>query len=276
APEKHAFVTEYAGASSVMTGQLDYQGRFGDQATLAASADAASFVEYLLQSGFPLSGQTLSTLQKYLPVPPAMLAKGYTAQNFYQSYRYYTTSYRQQYPADFSGWSPNFQPQTMASTLFTSVVPPLRAASKLFENSPSLTRLYTTLSPEDMNKDPAFSYNPELGPVGNVHQGTMTYHCTAFDTVQGDTNATLVTEQGWVIQYPHGTNKAASVDLTQLPPALRYEVLPEEGQPEVTVDNKNAVDQLVGPSRSSCSVVPGGLGLIGLALLVLRRRSAKM
>jgi MYXO-CTERM domain-containing protein len=271
APDKHAFVTEYSGASSVMANQLDYPGRYGDQASLAASADAATFIETLLSNGFPLSGQTLAILEKYIPVPAGLLAKGYTAANFYGSYRYYTTSWRQSNPGDFTGWTIDYQPTVMAQSLFTSVVTPMRAASKLFENSSVLTRLYTTLSPEDMNKDPAFSFNPALSGVNFVHQGTMTYHCSGYDVAQGDTSATLTTEQGWVVQYPKGTNKPASVDLTALPAALRYEVLPEEGAPEVTIDNHDAVEHLVGAGRCGCGSAPGSLGLLGLALIALRR-----
>ena len=34
----------------------------------------------------------------------------------------------------------------------------------------------------------------------------------------------LRTEQGWVINYPRGTNGGPSVTPNELPPALRYEV----------------------------------------------------
>ena len=91
----------------------------------------------------------------------------------------------------------------MAQDLQDRVVTPTLAAGALFDAFPYLTRLYTTLSPEDMNKDPVFSFNPGLKDWPNVHDGTLTYHCGFFgDRGIANTAATLRTEAGWVIDYP--------------------------------------------------------------------------
>jgi hypothetical protein len=47
----------------------------------------------------------------------------------------------------------------MPQDLQDRVVVPTLAAGAMFDAFPYLTRLYTTLSPGDMNKDPVFSYN---------------------------------------------------------------------------------------------------------------------
>ncbi|MBD90977.1 MAG: hypothetical protein CL940_11610, partial [Deltaproteobacteria bacterium] len=40
-----------------------------------------------------------------------------------------------------------------------------------------LTRLKTTVSPDEMTRDPFFAFNPELEDVSNIHQATATGEC---------------------------------------------------------------------------------------------------
>jgi hypothetical protein len=221
----------------------------------------------MFQHGFPTGSQVLSILGRYVPEPAQLVTQGVTAAQFYQSIRYYTRSSG----IDLSGWVVDYQPQKMADELWTAIVVPTQKASVLFDESPVLTRMYTTLSPEDMNKDPAFSYNPELQKVDFVHAATMTYHCFDTTTSQVNTPAVLTTEQGWVVNYPRGTAGGPSIDLSTLPAAVRYEVLPEEGAPQVTHNNQDKINQIVGPS-STCAIAPGVPGLALFALLALRRR----
>ena len=50
-------------------------------------------------------------------------------------------------------------------------------AAAMFDQHPYLTRLHTTLSPEDMTNDPVFSFNPDLADVASTHEATLTYEC---------------------------------------------------------------------------------------------------
>jgi hypothetical protein len=92
-PEKHAFVTEYAGPSAVMVDVLDAPARFGSSATLAAFTEAPDFVEYLFDHGFaiaqpstPFGGPvpallpplTKSLVLAAIPMPVALKAKAIT------------------------------------------------------------------------------------------------------------------------------------------------------------------------------------------------------
>lgn len=286
APDKHSFVTEYAGSSSVMKNVLNAPGRFGDQATLASQPTELAFVEYLFGHQFPVTAQTVATLQKYIPEPPALASKGVTAPQFYQQLGYYLGQYRQLHPSDFTGWKENFQPSMMASDLWTRVVTPTLAAGAMFDQFPYLTRLYTTLSPEDMNKDPVFSYNPGLKDWPNVHNGTLTYHCGFFgDRGQAQTAATLRTESGWVMDYPNGTGQIAVGNFVAPggPSSQRIEILREQGAPEVITDNTSSISHALG--GSGCGVAIGGrasrqavgafglLAIAGLVLIARRRRA---
>lgn len=281
APERHAFVTEFAGASTVMRNQLDRPGRFGAIADLARQPDAVSFVEYLQSYGFTFTSQLIAILTQYFPVPAGLAEAGINAASWLQNLAYFTSpDYQRRNPEQFDGWPGlNYAPHAIAGEIEDRVVKPTLAAGALFQKFPYLTRLYTTLSPEDMTVDPVFSFNPTLSPYSNEHNATMTYYCTGDGRPLSAVRARLVTEQGYVIDYPAGTGQFSGVPPTvaATPPATRLEVLREEGPPDVIVDNSALIRGGFAPR--GCSTVSGDslalpavLLLLASALLVARRR----
>jgi hypothetical protein len=235
APGRHTFITEYAGTSGVMNAALYWSGRFGTRAELAAQPDAVSFVAYLNQHGYPANATPYgggpynsyfvytsaftAVLAKALP-PPPMYAWMEPASFFGQ------LSYLAQLdPHSFVGWPASYDPANIADELDARVVQPTRAAQKLFDASPVLTRLITTLSPAQMDRDPVFSYSHRLPSVGNDHVGQVTYHCD----LRGSRRTTVVTEDGWVIELP--------LAKPSLPASRRIEILTEELDPASVVDN---------------------------------------
>jgi hypothetical protein len=299
----HSFITEYAGASDIMVGVLDPAGRFGDLDLLRTITDPADYLEYLWSNGFgqassfpfgglQLSSQILAILERELPIPQALVdrvredAYGYelTAADFYVSFRYY----RNMYPDLLAEAYPAFAPITLTNELEQRIVGPTRAAGQLFRDNPYLTRLFTTLSPEEMTKDPTFSFNPDLPEVSNVHVGQLIYlECSSYGGPEVGGPAILVTEQGWRLYLPDGPG---SNDWTgaPLPASYRIEMLREEGAAQVVTDNADAigagVDQYrtVPPRERSggCTTAPGGAGgagggalLLLLGGLLIRRRA---
>ena len=270
APEKHTFVTEYAGSSTVMRGKLAPVGRFGLQTELAAQPTALDFVRYLYAHGFALPptmgffgaqvlpGQLKAILAKYLPPP-----SGVTADQFYSNFQYWQ-----------SHAVLDYQPILIASEIWSRVVEPTQAASALFDALPTLTRLYTTISPADMNKDPAFSFNPGLPNVANVHLATMQVSCDSSH-YGVESSAELTTEQGSHLRFPHGRSGAPEYDINAVPASLRIEVLREEGPPIVMLDNSQKKSVPMNPpSTHGCSTAAGAAMLLGLipGLRRLRRR----
>jgi uncharacterized protein (TIGR03382 family) len=282
APGKHSFVTEYAGSSTVMRNVLNAPGRFGSRAALEQEPDAVAFVNTLSWSGFSFTGQLLSILTRYIPVPPKMAERGITAATWIGSLStFLSDDYRRRNPNDFEGWAGvNYQPVQMAAEIWERVVDPTLAAGALFDRLPYLTRLYTTLSPEDMNKDPVFSFNPALRDVPNVHQATLTYFCNVFNSADiRTTPAHLVTAQGFVVRYPYGTGAGTLVPAATLPFAAGIEILREEGPPEVVTDNTALIRRRLSP-QSGCSAAGGESGgagvvvvLLALGLALARRRA---
>ncbi|MED5413633.1 MAG: FlgD immunoglobulin-like domain containing protein [Candidatus Latescibacterota bacterium] len=61
------------------------------------------------------------------------------------------------------------------------MVEPLRATSKLFDTHPYLTRLYTTLSAEEMTVDPMFDVNSDLPEVSNMRTARAHWECEGID-----------------------------------------------------------------------------------------------
>ena len=281
APERHTFVTEYAGSGAAVKSALLPPGRFGTQSEFANAPTPYDFINLLWQRQFQgptplnlngppaLPSTVKAILSAYIPPPP-----GLSPDLFYANYAGYAVAA----PA------PNFQPAQMATELWERVVIPAQNAAALFDTHPTLTRLYTTISPADMNRDPAFSFNPSLAPISNVHQATMRITCPSGSSQVG----LLTTEQGWQLEYPGGQFGAPFVALDTLPASLRIEVEREEGAAEVLIDNALKQSSVVTTSERffqsmlepfspgmktvrSCSTT-GGVGLAALLVLALRRR----
>ncbi len=279
APDKHAFLTEYAGNSNVMVDVLDGPSRFGNLAELAAITDPATYVEYLFQHGYavpasnsgfgPFQQPTLPPLLKALVLAQLPFPEGLktvtTEDGFLQQLEFYLGSYRVQHPEAYVGWVSSFDPGALTAQIEEKVVGPAREAGGLFRQYPFLTRLYTTLSPEDMTRDPVFSFNPSLAEVSRDHTANLRIDCG----LGGDPStspATLTTEQGWVFQLP---NRGTPIDVSQGPGALRIEILGEEGSPVVLLDNGKTIANKMG---CGCTSVDPLLGVGLLALLAARRR----
>ncbi len=274
---KHSFVTEFAGADTPMRGVLDSPGRFGNVDALATQTDPIAMVRAILSSGFTLNGQLTSLLGHYLPVPAKLLQQSISAAQYYQG-----LANQQFTEVD----TTNYDPAKLAADLRDKIVTPTLEAGKLFTSYPYLTRLYTTLSPEDMNKDPVFSYNKSLPDYANLHTATLTYHCNNSFFGNGTYNgATLITESGWSFNYSIDQVNQGSFTPPAVPYSQRIETLSEVGDPTVVVDNTDAIKSKLG--ASGCSVVVGSgttsggaqAGLLGLLLgagvLLRRRRQAE-
>lgn len=268
APGKHAFITEYAGSSAPMRDVLAPPSRFGTEAEFAAATTPQDFLRLIYSSNFTTGGALPSPvvriLETQLPVPSTL---SISADEFYSRADYYFGEYRQMSPSAFDNY-PAFDAQVLAAELFSKFVTPVREADALFDEFPKLTRFFTTLSPEDMTVDPVFGFNPDLPDVSPAHAATLTVKCEG---------PVITTEQGW--QTPQSPRELTP-PLTDVPAALRVEVLGEEGAPSVITDNTETIsarltrvsDPIAEPMKQGCAVVdPLSLGLL-LLMARLRRR----
>ena len=124
------------------------------------------------------------------------------------------------------------------------VVTPLRESQKLFDRHPYMTRLYTTLSAEEMTIDPAFSFNPDLPEVSNLRRADAHFECIDFDPENPDYEKLIL-----VVTLADG-REIRSRPFAELPPpddrilpaAAVIERLDESGPP-VVLQRMTAVEE---------------------------------
>ena len=292
APGKHAFVTEYAGSSALMRKVLDRDGRFGDLDQLRKTTDAFEYTRFLRNNGYPYTSSLVAILARYIAEPQILVAQGIKPGQFY----YNMDFYRQTRPDAFKGVTFSYDPAKLTDEIVSRIVKPTLDAGALFSASPYLTRLYTTLSPEDMTRDPVFSTNPFLPDVGLAHRAKAEQRCGNGQVI----DVKVTTASGYQVVYSK-YQRPAFVD--RLPAAERVEILREAGSPEVVTDNHLLIEKElqraaadtgsdgtpVQPALASngCSVSPPasstgrgaaalalslGLALLGLAIARRARR----
>jgi hypothetical protein len=113
------------------------------------------------------------------------------------------------------------------------VIEPLRATRALFENNAHVTRLYTTMSADEMDIDPEFDLNPELEDVSNVHTATRVLQCNGDD---------------WTVRLPdgieiqgNGSTWPVALDDEEMPFNVRVLQLSTTGEGDVVMDNTDLV-----------------------------------
>ena len=265
----HAFVTEFAGATSVMVGVMDPPGRFGQRAWLEDATTVAEVLGLLQGGGFPW-GEVLVVLQKHFPMPDEAVQAGLTPDQYYQDLERSLLRYDPEAELDAAA---------LTADLWERIVEPTLEAAQLFRDHPTMTRFYTTLDPDEMTKDPVFAFNPDLPQVPQLRQATMEQVCDSDDVqfilrLSDGRSYDLQSQSDFVRR-----------DRTGLPMARTVQILRQEGAPEVVVDNRAVLDAATdgvtdgGGCRSS-STGRGGLAslalmflLVGAGRVVLRRRA---
>jgi hypothetical protein len=108
----------------------------------------------------------------------------------------------------------------------------------LFGRQTYLTRLYSTLSPVEMDRDPLFDFNPDLADVPNVRTATARVSCE--DGVADTQSYELITSTGVRVQVREGANPMAirrrdglTVQQGAMPAAAVVERLSTSGPPEI-------------------------------------------
>ena len=155
----HAFTTEYAGASSIMEGQLD-NGQYDSVSNLLEIDHPADFVMGV-QEYFSASNQLLNILRKYIPAPENV---GENA--FYNNPDEYMDLYDEM----------EVDLEALYQELIDVIVKPVQEAQEMFDSFPYLTRLYSRVPVEAMDRDPVFDFQ-DAPDISNVHQATFKMEC---------------------------------------------------------------------------------------------------
>lgn len=285
----HGFVTEFAGPSQTLQGQLGESDRFAYLDSLSTLTDPVQFVESLLAPtrfgslrGVVLNGQLTGILSAYIPLPAQLAARNVTLSDYYSQLGVYLSN-RSQFP-DIAMALMNFKPAMLVSDLKARIATPTLDAQTLFADRSlsKLTRLYTVMSADDMNLDPVFSFNAELPDVPKDHSAQLQQACPK----DGFPNAVLTTSSGWKVEVPN----ASTYPTLTVPYAQRVEQILDTGMPKVTVDNSDTIQKALpgaGPGAQGCTALSdgrrhptAGTGLLalmglGIGLGLMRRRPAR-
>ena len=167
----HGFVTEFAGDSSILDKRLWWDGRFGLVDQLENILWPSTYLDHMLDMGFPRDAQMQALIKKHIPKPAAedLPSDCQTDQEFYT---WNISKCLQYMPED---WT--FDPVAFTNDIKEKIIEPLKTAQALFDSYTYLTRLYTTVSPEEMTRDPFFAFNKDLPDVANIHQADATAEC---------------------------------------------------------------------------------------------------
>jgi len=167
------------------------------------------------------------------------------------------------------------------------VIEPVRRVQHLVDAHPEITRLYTTLSADEMTLDPLFGFNPGLQYVNNVHVAERVIECNPIVDLS---------DAPWHVELPQGGAVAGKgsnwpTELAALPPNRVITRSAESGEGKVIEDNAEAIQSELArleASRSAAADAGGGcttgrarargvwlaVTALAAALLVRRRRRA--
>ena len=120
---------------------------------------------------------------------------------------------------------------TLAARVIDEIVEPRGEVEDLLGGASTLTRFFTTISPDEMTRDPLFAFNPDLPAVDNEHVLTATImadeECEPFvDAVWSD-------GRRYTFECPDGTCDVVQFlgPVPDVPALLAAEVLDESGPP---------------------------------------------
>ena len=183
-----AFVTDYAGPSSIVgeffIGEVDLE-------RLRGMTRPADFLDEALAQGFPDDAQMQTLIRRHIPMPAAALEEGVLEIVFRGDREAYDKAREEgrlleaaerSFYNDMRAYDPwtaglEFDAAALAADLERIVIEPLEEVQQLFAEKPYLTRLYTTLSADEMTVDPMFDYNPDLPKVDIIRSADARWDC---------------------------------------------------------------------------------------------------
>jgi len=232
------FATDYAGPSDGFIDQIPTVSSYEDELVrLSAIDNDAEFVRQLAGGFLFPADHVLEILHRALPLPEG------EGDFIYQVPELLTMTFdaNQLVSARMS----------IVNEINEGIIQPLEETLALFDGNPYMTRLYTTLSPEEMTLDPLFGFNPDLEDQDFVRFATIDLQCD------------LLGRQRWSLTLGEGTGREGErvIEGTGLPPFVlgtpitvdqgdvwRTEAVFSNGSPLVMEQKQFPIAQVIGPN----------------------------
>ncbi len=248
-----AFVTDYAGPSSIV-GDFFF-GEF-DLEELRGKEHPADFLDEALGQGFPRDAQMQTLIRRHIPMPAAVLEEGVLEVVFGGDREAYDKAKEEGWLQDaaersfyndmraYDRWTADldFDAAAFTADLERIVVEPLEEVEQLFADKPYLTRLYTTLSADEMTVDPMFDYNPDLPTVDNIRSADARWDCAgSADTPLEKWELVVTLADGREVRSTPFADGGGPMPFAE-PAALTVEQLRTSGPPEIitTIETAHA------------------------------------
>ena len=229
----HAFVTEYAGQTSVIDPFMQQFNVFSPSWNAAPFAAAEPIdVAALLEGQGLLQCFEGQFCNYFHPLLPGLLAQYLPIPDGIEDFDFYTCTECYQDLIDLNAWDA----QAFSDALQTRIIAPGEHAQELTQTWPYLTRMYTTISPGEMTEDPFFHQNPNLEDVANIRMATQTQLCT------GDSLVTLPDGREIFIPQDPGTWPEFP---NELPWEAEVQTIALSGAPMTLVDNNEIINQAI-------------------------------
>jgi MYXO-CTERM domain-containing protein len=239
-----AFLTEFAGNATTF-GQSFAQmfNRAYNTSVLKQYTHPVDFATVMMSQGFLNDPSVQSLLRKYIPMPASLVQQGVTEPQFYNNLGFYRSA------IDSDPGRAAFNAQGFATDLEEQVVKPMKSAISLMSAHPYITRLYTTMSAEEMTVDPDFDFNTDAPDVSNVFTARARFTSCQEDFSKREVRIELPDGRFFFTRF--------NQPITQGPNAERVEQYSEVGAPAVIQDNSPLI---MGVIKNLGGGVAGGCG----------------
>ena len=255
----NAFVTEYAGPSNVIPTWTIFQPQWSSAPFANYPDSPVGVIEELENQGLMVCDIEWDTtcsynhpllegvLNEFIPVPD-----GVDVNAFYDDLATYADQ------IDLAAWDA----AAFAARLDERLFLPAQHAVELVEANPYLTRMYTTISPAEMNDDPIFRINEALDDVPNIRFANQTNHC--------DGSSTVVLPDGREIVFPDQNNLTWPDFGDEMPweEDIDQENMAENSPLVNLVDNTEEIDKLLNAHNAKTKAQIAGFGSGGCACSV--------
>ena len=225
-----AFLTEFAGASTAIAQGYDAFLPDYELAPLSQRTHPVDFAEELLRQGFGQDPSIQGMLRKYIPIPASLVEQGISEAAFYNS----LSSYRSAIDSDPN--RPPFNHTGFVQEIQDSIVTPAEKSLEMLQSHPYLTRLFTTMSAEEMTVDPDFDFNNVAPDVSNMFTAKASFETCDSDRSKRRVRFELPDGRYWYAAFGDGPLGAG-------PSALRVEQWSNVGPAALVKDNSSLVNK---------------------------------
>jgi len=274
-----AFATDFSGSPSMISGSIIGESQF-DRLNVLRFIDNPVVVVTQVMSMVPRGDEVLlSLLRSHLPLPADLSAQGLTDLDFYNCLSCYSAEAN---AIPFSG-------QAFVDDVREMIVEPLEHAEELIATHSKLTRLRSSMSPDEMTVEPQFTFNDTMPDVDNIRTAAIHVECDGRHSVS-DAPLLLELDDGQLIPLPSLSEIYADPEayfaLLSGTSAVIVEETGSRGLPNVLVDLSPQPPAVQGSTEEVSDVVAscggcaaGGSRALGvsstlglLVVLVGRRR----